>query len=228
VLGRGDARTLFDFLYLRDPEIVAADAVIGFGHFDMKIPRRCQELHRSGLAPLIVLSGGMGAGTADLGKPEARAFLDEIRSHGGVDERAVLIEDRSTNTGENVQATARLLEDVGRPLGSASGIRTALTVANAYRQRRVDLTCRLHHPGVRWVNAPPATTLEEEVALYADKGQDLPLLLVGEIRRLVDYPARGFCLPAEIPPEVLAAHRRLASRVSVRASSRSGESVGRS
>ena len=33
------ARILFDFLYLRDSEIVAADAVIGWGHFDMKIPR---------------------------------------------------------------------------------------------------------------------------------------------------------------------------------------------
>jgi hypothetical protein len=208
---RQDARTLFDFLYLRDPEIVAADAVIGFGHFDMKIPRRCLELHRKGLAPLIVFSGGMGAGTADLDRPEARAFLDEIRAQGGVDEGIVVCEDRSTNTGENVQATTRLLEVVGRPLGSEDGVRTALIVANAYRQRRADSTCRLHHPGVRWVNAPPATTFEEEVAMYAGKGQDLLSLLVGEIQRLLDYPARGFCLPTDIPPEVLAAQERLGS-----------------
>ena len=74
---RDAARVLFEFLYLRDPEIVAADAVIGFGHFDLKIPRRCLELHKSGLAPLIVFSGGMGAGTADLGRAEARAFVDD-------------------------------------------------------------------------------------------------------------------------------------------------------
>ena len=206
------AQVLFDYLYLRDPEIAAADAVIGFGHFDLKIPRRCLELHASGLAPLIVFSGGMGAGTADLGQPEARAFLDEVRAQGGVDEGMVVFEDRSTNTGENVEATARLLEDEGRPLGSEGGIRTALIVANAYRQRRVDLTCRLRHPGVRWINAPPETSFDEEVAMYAEKGQDLGPLLSGEIQRLRDYPARGFCLPADIPPEVLAAHQRLEAR----------------
>jgi hypothetical protein len=204
---RDPARVLFDYLYLRDPEIGPADAVIGFGHFDLKIPRRCLELHRRGLAPLIVFSGGRGAGTADLGQAEARAFLDEIQAHAS--EGAVLLEDRSTNTGENVEATARLLEDEGRPLGSGGGVRTALIVANACRQRRVDLTCRRHHPDVRWINAPPATSFLEEVALYAGKGQDLVPLLSGEIQRLLDYPARGFCLPAHIPPEVLAAHARL-------------------
>jgi len=208
---RDDARALFDYLYLRDPEIAAADAVIGFGHFDLKIPRRCLELHRSGLAPLIVFSGGMGAGTADLGQPEARAFLEEIRARGGVDEGDVVFEDRSTNTGENVEATTRLLEDEGRPLGSEGGVRAALIVANAYRQRRVDRTCRLHHPGVRWINAPPVTTFDEEAQIYAGKGQDLVSLLAGEIQRLLDYPFRGFCLPSDIPPEVVAAHERLRS-----------------
>lgn len=208
-----DALTLFDFLYLRDPDIVVADAVIGFGHFDLKIPRRCLELHRSGVAPLIVFSGGMGAGTADLGRPEARAFLDEIRAHGGVDEGAVVLEDRSTNTGENVEATTRLLENEGRPLGVDGGIHTALIVANACRQRRVDLTCRLHHPDVRWINAPPATTFDEEAEMYARKGQDLVPSLAGEIRRLLDYPARGFCLPADIPEEVLDAHEKLEARL---------------
>ena len=95
---RDAAQVLFDYLYLRSPEIGSADAVIGFGHFDLKIPRRCLALHRSGLAPLIVFSGGMGAGTADLGQAEARAFLDEIRAAGGVDEGAVVFEDRSDPT----------------------------------------------------------------------------------------------------------------------------------
>ena len=208
-IGQDDARALFDYLCLRDREMVRADAVIGFGHFDMKIPRRCRELYRAGRAPLIVLSGGMGAGTADLGQPEARAFLDEIRALGGVPDCDILFEDRSTNTGENVEATTRLLEENGRPFGVENGIRTALTVANAYRQRRVDLTCRLHHPGVRWVNAPPTTSFEEEVAMYRGKGQDLVPLLAGEIQRLLDYPSRGFCLSAEIPPEVIAAHQRI-------------------
>ena len=207
--GKDDARTLFDHLYLRDAAGTRADAVIGFGHFDMKIPRRCRELYRAGRAPLIVLSGGMGAGTADLGQPEARAFLEEIRAQGGVPDADVLFEDRSTNTGENVEASTRLLEKKGRPFGVEGGVRNALIVANASRQRRVFLTCRRHHPGVRFVNVPPETTFEEEQALYAEKGQDLVAHLTGEIRRLEEYPGKGFCLPADLPPEVLAARDRL-------------------
>jgi uncharacterized SAM-binding protein YcdF (DUF218 family) len=203
-----DARLLFDYLYLRDPEPAAADAVIGFGHFDMKVPRRCLELYRQGRAPLIVFTGGIGAGTADLGRPEAQAFLGEVRRNGGVAEKDVLIEDRSTHTGENLAATARLLAEHGRPLGTDGGIGRAVIVATAYRQRRVFLTCRLHHPGVRFINAPPVTSFDAERSMFAEKGQDLVALLCGEVRRLIDYPDRGFCLPAEIPPEILAALRQ--------------------
>jgi hypothetical protein len=204
-----DGRALFDYLYLRDPDVPSVDAVIGFGSFDLKIPRRCLDLYRQGRAPLIVFSGGMGAGTGDLGRPEAHAFLDEVRARGGVPDGDLVIEDRSTNTGENVAETTRLLEGRGRPFGRKGGIRSALIVASAYRQRRVDLTCRRHHPTVRWVNAPPVTTFEDEVEMFAGRGLDLVTALVGEIQRLLDYPSRGFCLPAHVPGDVLAAHERL-------------------
>jgi hypothetical protein len=209
-----DARTLFEYLYLRDPEDASADAVIGFGHFDLKIPRRCLDLYRQDRASLIVFTGGMGAGTADLGRPEAWAFLDELRAAGGVPDGHLLFEDQSTNTGENVAATARLLEQRGRPFGSDEGIRVALIVATAYRQRRVFLTCHLHHPRVRFINAPPLTSFEAERAMFGAKQLDLVALLSGEIQRLLEYPDRGLCLPAEIPPEVLAAHRGIRSRSS--------------
>jgi hypothetical protein len=207
--GQNDARTIFDYLAVRDADPAAADAVVGFGHFDMKIPRRCLELYRQGRAPLIVLTGGVGAGTADLARPEARAFLEVIDAQGGVPDGDLLIEDASTNTGENVEATTRLLAQAGRPLGTDGGVRSALIVANACRQRRVLLTCRRHHPAVRWINAPPETSFEDERALYAEKGQDLVMHLTGEIRRLVEYPRRGYCLSADIPAAVLEARESL-------------------
>jgi hypothetical protein len=217
-----DARALFDYLYLRDPDHSSADAVIGFGSFDLKIPHRCLDLYRQGRAPLIVFSGGMGAGTGDLGRPEAHAFLDEVRARGGVPDGDLVLEDRSTNTGQNVSEITRLLEEQGRPFGE--GIRSAIMVASAYRQRRVDLTCRRHQPTVRWVNAPPVTTFEGELEMFAGKGLDLAAVLVGEIQRLLDYPARGFCLSADIPGEVLAAHERLrrVAGVPVDSATRSG------
>jgi hypothetical protein len=60
------------------------------------------------------------------------------------------------------------------------------------------------------------TSFDEEVEMYAARGQDLPTLLIGEIRRILEYPDRGFCLRADIPPEVLAACRHLESRQAAR------------
>ena len=68
-------RVVFNWLSLREaaPDC-ACDAVIGFGHFDLNIPRHCAELRTRGAARTMIFTGGIGAGTADLGRPEADAF----------------------------------------------------------------------------------------------------------------------------------------------------------
>ena len=57
------AKMLFEYLYLQDIPS-KADAVMGFGHFDEKIPLHCGTLYSNGFAPFILFSGGK--------KPEAR------------------------------------------------------------------------------------------------------------------------------------------------------------
>jgi len=196
-----DLTPVFNWLNLSDaPQ--KADLIIGFGHFDMKIPDQCLQLYRDGLAPKVLFTGGIGAGTADLDMPEARAFLAHVQNlEPNLALADFLVEDRSTNTGENVRNSQELLAKEGLHFGEQ--IRTVLLVANPFRQRRVWLTCKLLMPNVTLYNCPPPTTYAQEIALFQAKNQNLAEQLPGEVKRIQEYPQRGFIAPSEVPDEIL-------------------------
>jgi uncharacterized SAM-binding protein YcdF (DUF218 family) len=187
-----------------------ADAVIGFGHFDLGIPRRCAELVQQGQTGRIIFTGGFGVGSGNFTRPEAVEFVDELRQFAPDTAGAVVcLEERSTNTGENVIFLRTRLGQVNPELTPGKGLRTILVVATPARQRRTALTIQRHWPEVRIINAPPIATFDEMAARYASKGEDWHAQLTGEIDRLLAYPARGFIAPVEVPPEILAAARYL-------------------
>jgi hypothetical protein len=205
-------QTLFHWLALRDPLPASpVDAVIGFGHFDLAIPRRCAELVREGVARRIIFTGGIGAGTADLGRPEADAFAAELAMDDRELAQQALIENRSTNTGDNIRFTRELLETLNPPQSFGEVIRSVLLVATPCRQRRVWLTWQKVLPDVSAWNAPPLTDYDTLRALYSSKGQDIRLQLVGEYERIRDYPSRGWIVEADIPPAIPEAAGLLAS-----------------
>ncbi len=205
-------RIFFDWLALRDAEpLTPCDAVIGFGHFDLAIPRRCAELVRAGKASHLIFTGGIGAGTADLGMAEADAFITALaREHADLAARAVC-ENRSTNTAENIRFTRELLLATNPRLALGSGIRSVLLVATPCRQRRVFLTWRKLMPDIPAVNLPPLHTFESLAALYASKGDDLVQQMLNEYQRLRDYPAKGWIAEAPIPTALHEAAHALSS-----------------
>ena len=204
------AQALFDYLSLRDPDVGSADLIIGFGHFDPKIPRQCGALWRAGRAPRILFTGGVGAGTAGLGQPEALCFRDEVlRQFPEIPESAILVEPASRHTGENVEKSTVLLKAVSPEACFDHGIRHVILVATAARQRRVWLTCTKQWPHLSLSNLPPHTTYAQDLDLFAAKGRDLDALLLGEMDRLLTYPALGHIAQPDIPQEVLDAYRLL-------------------
>lgn len=197
------AKEIFEYLYVFSEVIPYSDVIIGFGHFDLKIPRYCGGLYMNGYARRIIFTGGIGSGTADLGKAEAVSFREELRQrHPSISAEAVIVEDRSTNTSENVQFTAQRLETEYPDFTFGEQIKKAIIVANAYRQRRVFLTCRRNLPEVEFYNSPPTTTFEEELRLFASKGCNFIDLLIGEIDRIIQYGEKGYILQEAIPKKI--------------------------
>ena len=205
------ARRVFAYLAATDAlPLAACDAVLGFGVFDLKLPRFCGELYVSGHARRIIFTGGVGAGSANLGQPEADAWYAELlQAHPKIPRDHIILENRSTNTGENVRYTTELLAQQHPELALGRGIKTVIIVASPSRLRRVRLTLQHAHPALCVVGQLPKTSFEAEHALYASKGLELVAHLAGELDRIVDYAARGWIRPEPLPPPIAAAHQVL-------------------
>jgi len=204
------AKEIFEYLCVRDEAVPKADLVVGFGHFDLRIPKMCGALYTDGRAARVLLTGGCGAGTADLPDAEAAVFLRVLtQAYPAIPAAHVCVESASTNTGENIRFGGEALRRADPAFCFESGVRSVIAVASPYRQRRVLRTMQLLHPSIRVFCSPPATSFEEEQRLFASKNQDLVSLLLGEMDRMISYPAKGYMAPDPIPPDIMRAKKAI-------------------
>jgi hypothetical protein len=205
------ARSALDYLAATDPlPEIPADAVMGFGMFNVSLASFCGELYATGRARRIIFTGGIGAGTADLGKPEADAWQEQLATtHPQIPSEDVWIENRSTNTGENIAFTQQMLLQGGPQCSFGEGIKSVLLVASPSRLRRVKLTLARMQPSLAASRCLPSWNFERERALHEAKGIDYLGHLLGELDRIVDYAERGWIAREPLPPEIRAVQFQL-------------------
>jgi uncharacterized SAM-binding protein YcdF (DUF218 family) len=187
-------------------ELANADVIVVLCSHDMIVAERGAELFLEGWAPLLVFSGGLGAITRNLWKdPEANRFA-RIAMRMGVPEDKILVENRSTNTGENVQFTRDLL--AARGLDPSSFI----LVQKPYMERRTFATFNKVWPGKSVRVTSPQLSLDEYLARYSHNSlsaDDVISIMVGDLQRIREYPSRGFQIPQHIPTDVWQAYEDL-------------------
>ena len=104
------AERLWDYHHMNH-ELTPADAILVLCSHDTAVGERGAQLFLDGWAPLLIFSGGLGTITRQLWhEPEADQFAT-IAVAMGVPPERIVIENRSTNTGENVQFTRQLLAE---------------------------------------------------------------------------------------------------------------------
>src|ERR1041384_5699686 len=107
------------YYHLMKHQVANADAILVLCSHDERVAERGAQLFLEGWAPLIIFSGGQGAITKNLwSEPEAERFA-RIAMNLNVPRESILIEAQSTNTGENIAFTKRLLAEK-RQIGRAS------------------------------------------------------------------------------------------------------------
>lgn len=184
---------------------VPADAILTLGSFDVRAAVHAAALWKAGLAPLIIMSGGIAhrGGLLDTGwdKPEARVFADAAVAEG-VPATAILLEEQAQNTADNFVLSRALAEQAGRRL------RKLLAVAKPYMTRRGYATGRKAWPEVELLMQCEAIDVADYFAREAEPERTL-LALVGDLHRIVVYPALGFQIAQDVPPAVIDALRRL-------------------
>jgi len=119
-----------------------------------------------------------------------------------VPEKDILVENKSTNTGENILFTQQLLQE--RRLDPKSFI----VVQKPYMERRSYATFKKHWPEKKLLVTSPQLSLEEYV------NAEIPMekvinIMVGDLQRIKLYPAKGFQIFQEIPGDVWEAYEEL-------------------
>lgn len=104
------AKIIWDYHHMNDV-LVKSDCIFVLCSMDTRVAERAAELYQQGYAPYILFSGGIGKLTKDIfDKPEAEVFAD-VAMKLGIPKEAILIENKSTNTGENVIFSKQLLQE---------------------------------------------------------------------------------------------------------------------
>jgi uncharacterized SAM-binding protein YcdF (DUF218 family) len=187
-------------------QLSPADVILVLCSHDKAVATRGGDLFLEGWAPLLIFSGGLGSITKHLwDEPEANQFA-EIAVRMGVPREQILIENRSTNTGENVLFTKQLLIDNG------IDPRTFIVVQKPYMERRSYATFRRLWPEKHLLVTSPKVSLDDYLAKYSNETlskEDVISIMVGDLQRLRLYPDRGFQIHQDIPDDVWHAYEEL-------------------
>lgn len=198
---REAARILWDYLRL-DQTPQHCDCIIAMGSHDLRVAEHAALLLLEGWAPLLVCSGGLGRLTRDIWhEAEAEKFA-EIAVKAGVAPQQLLVENRSSNTGENILFSKELLAR------QSLSISRALLVHKPYMERRALATALKVWPEIEYCVSSPRISFEN----YPNA--EIPLkqmidIMVGDFQRIREYPALGYQVPQETPDTALRAYEKL-------------------
>src|SRR3954454_20919508 len=92
-----------------DHELQKSDIILVLGSHDTRVAERGAQLFLDGWAPLLIFSGGLGRLTEDMWTETEADKFAAIAIEMGVPASSILVESRSTNTGENILFTQKLL-----------------------------------------------------------------------------------------------------------------------
>ena len=179
-----------------------ADCILVLGSHDIRIAERGAQLFLEGWAPILIFSGGVGRLTAGLwNKPEAEVFAD-IALKMGVPKDKILIENKSTNTGDNIIFTMNLLKEKGLDPKSF------IVVQKPYMERRAFATFKKILPDKKLIVTSPQISYEDYPNEKLNKDKVITVM-VGDLQRIKIYPDKGFQIPQEIPEDVWQAYETL-------------------
>lgn len=195
------AKKLWDYHHLNQL-LVKSDCILALGSHDLRVAERGAEPYLQGWAPLLIFSGGLGNFTREMWEEAEADKFAAVAIRMGVPKENILVENKSTNTGENMLFTQQLLKE--RNLDP----QTFVVVQKPYMERRTYATFKKQWPGKEFTVTSPQISFEEyptnEISL-----EKVINIMVGDLQRIKIYPEKGFQIPQEIPGDVLEIYEEL-------------------
>jgi uncharacterized SAM-binding protein YcdF (DUF218 family) len=195
------AKKLWDYHHTNHA-LEKADCILALGSHDLRVAERAAQLYLDGWAPLLIFSGGLGNFTKEMWTQSEADLFAGVAIKMGVPAEAILVENKSTNTGENILFTQQLLK--GKNLDPTSFI----LVQKPYMERRSYATFKQHWPDKKLVVTSPQIAFEDyptqEISM-----EKVIHIMVGDLQRIKFYPAKGFQVYQQIPDDVWQAYEQL-------------------
>jgi hypothetical protein len=198
---RADAKLIWDYHQLGF-QLRPCSAGVGLGSHDLGVATLAADLYRAGLFPVLVFSGGNSPTTAARFPRGEAVHYAEHAITLGVPADAIIIEPRAANTGQNIDYSRHALAAAGIPVTSV------MLICKPYMQRRAYATIRKAWPEVEPVCASEDSTFDEYLKSIGDDKLVIDML-VGDLQRVIEDPARGFAFAQGVPADVTGAYQRL-------------------
>jgi len=201
-----DAKVLWEYHHLNN-KLSKKDCILAFGSHDTRVAERVAELYNQGFAQFVIFTGGLGRITKNIWKkPEAEKF-SEIAISLGVPRDKIFIETESTNTGQNINFSKKLIEKEKLVFSDY------IVVDKPFRERRTYATLKKQWSTLNFIITSPRDSYESYCDYYNESVEfdisDFINIMVGDLQRIDLYGKNGFQILQDIPANVMEAYKRL-------------------
>lgn len=201
------AKTIWDYHHMHH-QLAKSDLIWVLGSNDLRVADYAADLFLQKWAPIILFSGGvahkndiLATSWGDL--TEAEKF-SEVAIQKSIPKDKILLENNSTNTGENIQFSYQLMQDHNlHP-------KKVILVQKPFMERRTYATFMKQWPGepIQIIVTSPPISFEDFPNQQISR-DDLINTMVGDLQRIKVYPEKGFQIPQDIPTDVWRAYEQL-------------------
>ncbi|MFD4482795.1 YdcF family protein [Streptomyces sp. NPDC058471] len=152
--------------------------------------------------PALVFTGGNSPTTAARFPRGEAVHYREHALELGVPDSAILLEPKAGNTGQNIMFSREVL--------AAAGFtpKSVLLVSKPYMERRSFATARKLWPEVDVICASEPQEFDDYLKSIGDEKLVVDML-VGDLQRVIEYPALAFAIEQDVPEDVHAAYASL-------------------
>lgn len=196
------AQTIWDYHHMNH-QVKPADCIFALGSHDLNVADRAVDLYQEGYAPVIIFSGNVGRATKGVfTKSEAEMFAD-IAMKRGVPKEKIILETKSTNTGENILFTKRLLGE------QQIKFKSFILVQKPYMERRTYAAFRKLWPEKECLVTSQKVSFRDYCKQSGEPKDYVINMMVGDLQRIKEYPTLGYQIEQEIPGDVWQAYLKL-------------------
>ena len=181
------------------------DFILVLGSSDLRVPKFAAEYFLQHPVSYIVVSGGLGKVTNEIWTETEAHIFSKVMIDLGVPSEKIYLEEKASNTGENILFSKKIIEEYGLPH------REGLLIAKPYMTRRAYNTASQQWPEVKWSTSAEPLTYHEYLDLVDDQ-ETFIHLIVGDLQRIKVYGQLGFQITEQVPADVWEAYEELVDK----------------